>query len=138
MRDVNDTARLHTTRNGFQNTAERPQTVTQTELEAAGQQRLRFRPFSAEEERSAVDWWASRILDAEISTGNAEASQRPAQYLQTVKSRVRQKEDVLLGVVEEWQKAKATGTLDEPVWSEAIKPPKFRIMAAPAARAVAG
>jgi hypothetical protein len=101
--------------------------VTSKELEDAGQQRFRFRPFSVQEQL-ASKWWASRLLRAEVSTGNAEASQRPAQYLEKVKSRVMGNEDVLLAIVEDWRKAAASNTLDEPIWSEAPQPTKVRVI----------
>jgi hypothetical protein len=119
MRNVSNTARLNTARNRFQKTSEPELPVTHKELEDAGQQSLRFRPFDIEEERSAVNWWAMRILHAEASTGNPEASRKPEKYLQVLKLRLVGNEDVLLGVVEEWRKAKGDAMLDQPIWTPA-------------------
>ena len=118
MRSVNNTAQ-HTTCES-KNTSFEPPPVTQKELEAAGQQCLRFRPYSLQEERSAVDWWAMKILHAEQAAKNPEnpeAKERPGKYVEGLKFRLLNNEAVLLRVVEEWQEAKITATLDEPVWS---------------------
>jgi hypothetical protein len=96
------------------------QPITREELERAGQQKLRFRPFTPEEERCAVDWWAGRIVRAEATTGNDEASRDPKNYVKKFKTRLLSNEDALTGIVEEWRKAGATGTLDEPIWSEKV------------------
>ena len=138
MKNVSNTARLRTARNGFQKTSEPELRVTHKELEDAGQQSLRFRPFDIEEERSAVNWWAMRILHAEASTGNPEASRKPEKYIQVLKLRLVGNEDVLLGVVEEWRKAKGDAMLDQPIWKPAATGPTRGIGAPHAVAATQG
>lgn len=98
------------------------QPVTQAELETAGQQRLRLKSFSVEEECRALDWWARRLLQAEASAGNEAANRTPERYMQNVKQRVAANETVLAAVVSEWQQAKETATLDEPIWQQPATP----------------
>jgi hypothetical protein len=138
MRNVRNTARLHTARNGLQKTSEPELPVTHKELEDAGQQSLRFRPFDIEEERSAVNWWAMRILHAEASTGNPEAGRKPEKYLQGLKLKLVGNEDVLLGVVEEWRKAKGDARLDQPIWKPSAEGPTKGIGAPHAVAAAPG
>lgn len=130
MRDVSNKASI-----GLQKTSRTELPVTHKELEDAGQQSLRFRPFDIEEERSAVNWWAMRILHAEASTGNPEASRKPEKYIQVLKLRLVGNEDVLFGVVEEWRKAKGDAMLDQPIWKAPARGPTRDIGARHAAAA---
>ena len=102
--------------------------VTREELEKAGQQRLRYKPFTDEEERGALDWWAMRLLQAETTTGNPEARKNPGKWVAKLKERLsdESRQDVMAEIVKDWHAAKATGTLDEPIWADKVSVPTRR------------
>ncbi len=63
-----------------------------------------------------------RLLQAEATTGNPEASANPGKWVAKLKERLsdESRQDVMAEIVKDWRSAKATGTLDEPIWADKV------------------
>lgn len=117
----------HETANGLPSPPDAPQSLRQEDLEKVGQQLLRAKPFTADEAHLALEWWTLRLLHAEASTGNPEASAKPGKWVMKLKERLSRedRQDVLAEIVKDWRAAKATETLDQPIWKERASAPSL-------------
>lgn len=75
-----------------------------------------FHKLSTMQEEMSLNWWASRITDAEIMTGNKDAINNPSYYMGKIKDRF---EGLIERVHEEWLRAAQEGTLNQPIWPKA-------------------
>jgi hypothetical protein len=71
-------------------------------------------------DHKALTWWVNRITQAEKETGNPKAILNGRRYKKAMREQLSANPDVLTGIVAEYEKEAAAGTLDEPLWTKRV------------------